>query len=94
MRRLIIWPGISRRIGACRLTHEDLPVFLNGLRSDLENHYSIYCVLRDEEKPRYFRYLVAFADGGVTHDAMSKRENSSARSCAVSGISLPLLVLQ
>src|SRR5947208_1432404 len=59
MRRLIIWPAISRRIGACGLTHEGLPVFLNGLRSDLENHYHIYCVLRDEEEHRFFHYLVA-----------------------------------
>ena len=35
MRKLIIWPGISRRIGACALTHVGLPVFLNGMRSDL-----------------------------------------------------------
>jgi hypothetical protein len=63
MRKLIIWPGISRRIGACGLTHDGLLRFLNGLRSDLENHYGIYCVLRDEEEPRFFRYLVAFAAG-------------------------------
>ena len=36
--------------------------------SDLENHYRIYCVLRDEEEPRFFRYLVAFADGGLMHE--------------------------
>ncbi len=68
MRRLIVWPRISRQIGECRLTHDGLPVFLNGLRSDLENHYSIYCVLRDKEEPRFFRYLVAFADGGLMHE--------------------------
>ena len=68
MRKLIIWPGISRRIGGCGLTHEGLPLFLNGLRSDLENHYRIYCVLRDEEDPRFFRYLVAFSDGGLMHE--------------------------
>jgi len=68
MRKLIIWPGISRRIGACGLTHERLPGFLNGLRSDLENHYQTYCVLRDEEDLRFFRYLVAFADGGFMHE--------------------------
>lgn len=68
MRRLIIWPGISRRIGACGLTHEGLLLFLNGLRSDLENHYQIYCVLRDEEEPRFFRYVVTFADGGLMHE--------------------------
>jgi hypothetical protein len=43
-------------------------VSLNGLRSDLENHYPIYCVLRDEEEPRFFRYLVTFADGGLMHE--------------------------
>lgn len=68
MRRLIIWPGISRRIGACGLTHEGMLGFLNGLRSDLENHYQVYCVLRDEEEPRFFRYLVTFADGGLMHE--------------------------
>jgi hypothetical protein len=68
MRKLIIWPGISRRIGACGLTHEGLSVFLNGLRSDLEDHYRIYSVLRDEEEPRFFHYLVAFADGGLMHE--------------------------
>jgi hypothetical protein len=68
MRTLIIWPGISRRIGACQLTHEGLVRFLNGLRSDLENHYQIYRVLRDEEEPRFFHYLVAFADGGLMHE--------------------------
>ena len=68
MRRLIIWPGISRRIGACSLTHEGLPVFLNRLRSDLEDHYRLYSILRDEEEPRFFRYLVTFADGGLMHE--------------------------
>ena len=68
MRKLIIWPGISQRIGACGLTHEGLLAFLNGVRSDLENHYSIYYVLRDEEEPRFFRYLVAFADDGLLHE--------------------------
>jgi hypothetical protein len=68
MRKLIIWPGVSRRIGACGLTREGLPTFLNGVRSDLENHYRIYCVLRDEQDPRFFRYLVAFADGGLMHE--------------------------
>jgi hypothetical protein len=68
MRKLILWPGISRRIGAYGLTHEGLPVFLNGLRSDLEDLYKIYCVLRDVEEPRFFRYLVAFADGGLMHE--------------------------
>lgn len=42
--------------------------FLNGLRSDLENHYRIYSVLRDEEEPRFFRYLVTLADGGFIHE--------------------------
>jgi hypothetical protein len=51
MRKLIIWPGISRRIGQCGLTHEGLPVFLNGLRYDLEDCYQINCGLRDEEEP-------------------------------------------
>ena len=68
MRRLIIWPGISQRIGACGLTHDGLLAFLQGLRTDLEDHYQIYRVLRDEEEPRYFRYLVAFADGGLMHE--------------------------
>lgn len=68
MRKLIIWPAISRRIGACGLTHQGLTAFLNGLRSDLETHYAIYRVLRDEEEPRFFRYLVAFADGGLMHE--------------------------
>jgi hypothetical protein len=31
-------------------------------------HYQTYCVLRDEEDPRFFRYLVAFADGGSMHE--------------------------
>jgi hypothetical protein len=68
MRRLVIWPGVSRRIGACGLTHEGLLRFLNGLRSDLEDLYRIYCVLRDEEEPRYFRYLITFADAGLMHE--------------------------
>jgi hypothetical protein len=42
--------------------------FLDGLRSDLENHHGIYGVLRDEEEPRFFHYLVAFADGGSMHE--------------------------
>jgi hypothetical protein len=42
--------------------------FLHGLRSDLEDHYRIYCVLRDEEEPRFFRYLVTFADAGLMHE--------------------------
>jgi hypothetical protein len=68
MRKLVIWPGISQRMGACGLTHEGLLRFLNGLRSDLENHYPIYRVLRDEEEPRFFRYLVTFADGSLIHE--------------------------
>jgi hypothetical protein len=68
LRKLIIWPGISRRIGAYGLTHDGLPVFLNGLRSDLENHYSTFRVLRDAEDPRFFRYVVAFSDGGLMHE--------------------------
>jgi hypothetical protein len=68
MRRLVVWPGISRRIGACGMTHQGLPVFLNRLRSDLENQYSIYSNLRDVEEPRFFRYLIAFADTGVMHE--------------------------
>ncbi len=68
MRKLIIWPTVSRRIGACGLTHDGLLRFLNGLRHDLENNYQIYSVLRDEEEPRYFRYLVAFADGDLMHE--------------------------
>ncbi|MBY0524175.1 MAG: hypothetical protein K2R98_12290 [Gemmataceae bacterium] len=43
-------------------------MFLNGLRSDLENHYRVYSVLRDEEEPRFFRYLVSIADGGLMHE--------------------------
>jgi len=38
------------------------------LRSDPEDHYRIFCVLRDEEEPRFFRYLAAFADGGLMHE--------------------------
>jgi hypothetical protein len=68
MRKLIIWAAISRRIGASGLTREGLSNFLNGMRSDLEDHYRIYSVLRDEEEPRFFRYLVAFADGGLMHE--------------------------
>lgn len=68
MRKLIVWPGISRRIGACGLTHEGLLRFLNGLRTELEDHYGDYCVLRDEEEARFFHYLVAFADGGFMHE--------------------------
>ncbi len=68
MRRLIIWPGISRRIGACGLTHEGLPRFLNRVRYDLENEYQLYYVHRDAEDPRYFRYPVTFADDGLMHE--------------------------
>lgn len=68
MRKLIIWAEISRRIGQCGLTHEGLPVFLNGLRSDLEDRYRLYCGLRDEEDPRFFRFLTTFADGGLMHE--------------------------
>lgn len=68
MRKLIIWPGISRRIGQCGLTHEGLPEFLNRLRSDLEGHYQVNCSLRDEEEPRFFRFLTTFADGGLMHE--------------------------
>ena len=67
MRRLIIWPGISRRIGDVGLSHTGLLVLLNGLRSDLEDHYALFCALRDEEEPRFFHYLAAFADGGLMH---------------------------
>jgi hypothetical protein len=68
MRKLIVWPEISRRIGECRLTHEGLPVFLNRLRQDLEEHYRVHCGLRDTEDPRFFRYLMTFADGGSLHE--------------------------
>jgi hypothetical protein len=68
LRKLIIWPGISRRIGACGLTHEGVPVFLTRLRSDLEDHYVTYRSLRDEEDPRYFRYLLSFPDGDLLHE--------------------------
>jgi hypothetical protein len=68
MRKLIVWPGISRRLGACGLSHEGMLQFLNGLRFDLENNYRIYCVLRDTEDPRYFRYLASIADGGSMHE--------------------------
>jgi len=67
MRKLIIWSEISRRIGQCGLTHEGLSLFLNELRSDLEDHYRLYCGLRDEQEPRFFRYLMTFADGDVMH---------------------------
>ena len=67
MRKLIIWPGISRRIGTCGLTHEGLLRFLNRLRLELEDDYQTFCDLRDEENPRFFRYLVTFADGGLMH---------------------------
>lgn len=68
MRKLIIWPGISRRIGACGLTREGLSRLLNGLRSDLEGQYSLYRGLRDEEEPRFFHYLVTIADNGLMHE--------------------------
>jgi hypothetical protein len=68
MRRLIIWPDISRRLGATGLTHEALLRLLNGMRSDLETHYAIYSVLRDEDEPRYFRYLVSVVDGPTLHE--------------------------
>jgi hypothetical protein len=68
MRKLIIWSGISQRIGQCGLTHDGLPVFLNRLRYDLEDRYSIHCSLRDEEEPRFFRFLTTFADGGLMHE--------------------------
>ena len=68
MRKLILWPAISRRIGQCGLTHEGLPVFLNRLRHDLEDRYATHCGLRDEEEPRFFRFLLAFADGGLMHE--------------------------
>jgi hypothetical protein len=68
MRKLIIRPEISRRIGQCGLTHEGLPVFLNRLRSDLEDRYEINRSLRDEQEPRLFRFLMAFADGGLLHE--------------------------
>jgi hypothetical protein len=42
-------------------------LFLNALRSDLEDRYTIYCGLRDEVEPRYFRFLTTFADGGSMH---------------------------
>jgi hypothetical protein len=38
------------------------------LRSELEDHYATYSVLRDEEEPRYFRYPLTFADGGSMHE--------------------------
>jgi hypothetical protein len=68
MRKLILWPGISRRIGVCGLSHEGLPRFLNRMRFDLEEDYAIYRVLRDDEDPRFFRYLVTFADGNLMHE--------------------------
>ena len=68
MRKLIVWREISQRIGQCGLTHEGLPVFLNGLRSDLEDRYQVNCGLRDEEEPRFFRFLTTFADGGLMHE--------------------------
>lgn len=77
MRRLVIWPGISRRIGACGLSHEGLVYFLNGLRSDLENYYHVYGTLRDEEEPRFFRYLVAYGDGGLMHEFIFIIDNST-----------------
>jgi hypothetical protein len=67
MRKLILWSEISRRIGQCGLTHEGLPVFLNELRSDLADHYRLYCGLRDEEEPRFFRYFMTFSDGDLMH---------------------------
>ena len=68
MRKLIIWPGISRRIGACGMSHEALSVLLNSLRSDLENEYAIYGTLRDGEEPRFFHYLLAISDGDLMHE--------------------------
>jgi hypothetical protein len=50
------------------LTHEGLPAFLNSFRYDLEGCYQANCGLRDEEEPRFFRFLTAFADGGVMHE--------------------------
>jgi hypothetical protein len=68
MRKLILWAEISRRIGACGLTREGLAVFLNRLRFDLEGQYQIHRVLRDEEEPRFFRYQLTSADGGLMHE--------------------------
>jgi hypothetical protein len=68
MRKLIIWSEISRRIGQCGLSHNGLPVFLNNLRSDLEDRYSLYHGLRDDEEPRFFRFLATFADGDLMHE--------------------------
>ena len=65
MRRLIIWPGISRRIGACGLTHQGLLRFLKGLRSDqLDGKEDSQVTLTVGGQPRTFRagaYLYHFA---------------------------------
>ncbi len=67
MRKLILWPGISRRLGTCGLTHEGLLALLNRLRSDLENNYRIHCPFRDQEEPRFFHYLVTISEGALMH---------------------------
>jgi hypothetical protein len=67
LRRLILWPQISRRIGACGLTRAGLVKFLTDLRHHLENSYPIFRSLRDQDDPRYFTYLASLADGELLH---------------------------
>ena len=59
--------GHQPAVGECRLTHEGLLVFLTGLLRLGEPLRELFR-LRHDEEPRFFHYLVTFADGGLMHE--------------------------
>lgn len=68
MRRVVISPTISRRIGACGLTHIGVAEVLDRLHTDLKYTYPENHDYRDEDDPRVFHYLIIFKDADMVHD--------------------------
>jgi len=67
MRHLRIDSEMSRRLGECGLSRNAAVRFLLQLRDELENRYHLYRSARHPTDPTYFRYVLAIADGALTH---------------------------
>jgi hypothetical protein len=67
VRRLRIDREMSRRLGNCGLSRNAAIRFRVRLRDDLENGYHLYRSSRHPEDERFFSYVLAVADGPLTH---------------------------
>lgn len=67
MRRTVVAPEISRRIGECRLTRNGVVRLIAGLHVELPQRYVHYSRLRHPDDDRLFFFFDAFADGDRMH---------------------------